>query len=78
MALRRIVEEEALLTYNGMITSTFDLLADTRSRVNAVQKSVAAKRQFWLSEVNLDAAVVGGGSSGVEDSGTAPASDEAH
>lgn len=70
--LRTIVEEESLLTYNGMITSTFDLLADTRSRLDAVMRSLGAKRQFWLAQVNLDAAILGGGSAS-DDSGMAVA-----
>jgi len=64
--LRKVVEEEAVLTYNGMITSTFDLLDDTRARIAAIQQSVAAKRRFWLADINLDAAILGGGSTGVE------------
>ena len=33
--LRTMIEEESLLTYNGMITNTFELLADTRAKINA-------------------------------------------
>ena len=44
-----------------MITSTFDLLADTRSKLNAIILSVNAKREFYLAEAGLTAAVYGGG-----------------
>lgn len=65
--LRTIIEEESLLTYNGMITNTFELLADARAKVNSIMLSLNAKRQFWLADVNLGTAVYGGG-------GSAPAS----
>ena len=65
--LRTTIEEESLLTYNGMITNTFELLADTRAKVNSIMLSLNAKRQFWLADVNLGTAVYGGG-------GSAPAS----
>jgi outer membrane protein TolC len=59
--LRIEVEKESLLTYNGMITNTFELLADIRSKVNAILMTSNAKREFWLAEANLSAAVNGGG-----------------
>ena len=61
--LRTTIEEESLLTYNGMITSTFDLLADTRARVGTLLMAINAKREFWLADVNLSAAIFGGGAS---------------
>lgn len=67
--LRTIIEEEALLTYNGMITNTFELLADTRAKVNSIMLSLNAKRQFWLADVNLGTAVYGGGGSALAGSG---------
>jgi len=59
--LRAKIEAEALLSYNGMITNTFELLADIRAKVNAIVLSVDAKRDFWLANANLSAAVYGGG-----------------
>ncbi|MBW9116396.1 TolC family protein [Rhizobium cauense] len=61
--LRTKVEEESLLTYNGMITNTFELLTDTRDKINSILLSVNAKRDFWLADANLAPAVYGGGSS---------------
>ena len=61
--LRTKVEEESLLTYNGMISNTFELLTDTRDKINSILLSVNAKRDFWLAEANLAPAVYGGGSS---------------
>ena len=65
--LRATIEQQSLLSYNGMITNTFELLADTREKVNATQLSINAKRDFWLAAANLTAAVYGGGA------GSAPA-----
>lgn len=62
--LRTKIEEESLLTYNGMITNTFELLADSREKVNSVVLAVNAKRDFWLAEANLAPAIFGGGSGG--------------
>ena len=61
LPLRTTIEEEALLTYNGMITNTFELLADTRAKTNAALLAVNSKRDFWLADANLVAAIYGGG-----------------
>ncbi|MFF0950845.1 TolC family protein [Rhizobium leguminosarum] len=61
--LRTKVEEESLLTYNGMISNTFELLTDTRDKINSILLSVNAKRDFWLAEANLAPAIYGGGAS---------------
>ena len=73
--LRKKVEEEALLTYNGMITNTFELLADTRNRINADLTANNAKRDFWMSDADMSAAIYGGGS-GAMAAGSAPAAAE--
>ncbi|KSV64097.1 copper resistance protein [Sinorhizobium sp. GL2] len=59
--LRTKIEEESLLTYNGMITNTFELLADSREKVNSILLAINAKRDFWLAEANLAPAIYGGG-----------------
>lgn len=61
LPLRKTIEEEALLSYNGMITTTFELLADTRARMSANLTEAQARRDFWLADANLLAAVHGGG-----------------
>ena len=58
--LRRVVSEESLLRYNGMIEDVTDLINDARA---AIQSNVAASealRDYWLATVNLDVALVGG------------------
>ncbi len=64
LPLRAKIEEESVLTYNGMITNTFELLADTRAKISSNILSLNAKREFYLAEVNLGTAIYGGGSSG--------------
>ncbi len=59
--MRTTVEEEGLLSYNGMITNTFELLADVRAKLNADLQSDRAKQDFWLAVASLDAALYGAG-----------------
>lgn len=61
LPLRQTIEDEALLSYNGMITNTFELLADTRARLNSNLMEANARRDFWLADANLVAAIYGGG-----------------
>ncbi len=63
LPLRIEIEEQSLLTYNGMITNTFELLADTRAKINTILQAVSAKRDFWLAEADLSASIYGGGDS---------------
>jgi outer membrane protein TolC len=74
--LRTKIEAESVLTYNGMITNTFELLADTRAKISSIMLSLNAKRNFWLADVNLGTAIHGGGGSSPE-GGEAPAAAEA-
>jgi len=74
--LRTKIEAESVLTYNGMITNTFELLADTRAKISSIMLSLNAKRNFWLADVNLGTAIHGGGSSS-SGGGDVPAAAEA-
>lgn len=59
--LRQTIEEEALLSYNGMITSTFELLTDARQKLGASLEAANAKRDFFIAQADLTAAIYGGG-----------------
>lgn len=61
LPLRRTIDEESLLANNGMITSTFELLADVRAGLGSQLDAAEAKHQFWLAAANLNAAIYGGG-----------------
>jgi outer membrane protein TolC len=59
--LRKTVEEEGLLSYNGMITNTFELLTDVRQKLSASLEAANAKRDFFMAQADLTAAIYGGG-----------------
>ncbi|MBB3995518.1 outer membrane protein TolC [Sulfitobacter undariae] len=60
--LRKTVEAEGLLSYNGMITNTFELLTDVREKLSASLEAANAKREFFMAQADLTAAIYGGGS----------------
>ena len=57
--LRKRISEENLLRYNGMLISVFELLADARQQVAAVNAYLDALRDFWLAEATLQLALTG-------------------
>ena len=59
--LRTTVEEQGLQSYNGMITNTFELLQDVREKLSASLEAANAKREFYLAQADLTAAIYGGG-----------------
>lgn len=64
--LRDTISEQTLLNYNGMLSDLFGLLTDARERIAANMQAMDAKRDFWLADVDLHAAVSGGGSAGLD------------
>ena len=57
--LKRLITDEMLLKYNGMLVGVFELLADARAQVGAVIAAIEAQRDFWLADAALNAAIVG-------------------
>ena len=57
--LQATIVGENLLRYNGMLASTFDLLADAREQARTVQQAIAAQRDFWLADAAFQAATLG-------------------
>jgi len=57
--LRKRISEEVLLRYNGMLMSVFELLADSREQVAAVNGYIEASRDFWIAESELQMALTG-------------------
>ena len=57
--LRKKISEEVLLRYNGMLMSVFELLADSREQVVAVNGYIESLRDFWLAESDLQMALTG-------------------
>jgi outer membrane protein TolC len=59
--LRKRISEEMLLRYNGMLASVFELLADSREQVAAVNAYIETLRDFWIAESDLQMALTGRG-----------------
>jgi outer membrane protein TolC len=57
--LRKVISEENVLRYNGMIIGVFELLADSRDQIGAVISAIAAEQQFWLADAALQATLMG-------------------
>ena len=72
LPLRRTIAQETLLRYNGMLTDVFELLIETRERVAANVAAIEARRAFMLAEIDLRAAVIGGGASAMSSASPFP------
>lgn len=59
LPLRRFIQEEAVLRYNGMLASVWELLAEARLAAQAVATATEAQRDFWLAETDLQLALTG-------------------
>jgi outer membrane protein TolC len=62
--LRQTAADEALLRYNGMLIDVFPLLATAREAVAGNAAAIEAARDFFLAEIDLKAATIGGGGAG--------------
>lgn len=61
LPLRQIINDEMLLNYNGMLKDLFALLTDSKARILANVQAIDAQRDYWLAQVDLHVALVGGG-----------------
>lgn len=57
--LRKQLSDETLLRYNGMLLSTFELLADAREQRVAVAAAIDALKEYWIADAALEAALGG-------------------
>lgn len=57
--LRKFINNEVLLRYNGMLLSVFELLGDMRTQIMAVNGAIEAQRDFWLLDVDLQTTLTG-------------------
>ena len=57
--LRKLISEENVLRYNGMLIGVFELLADSREQVASVVQAIEAQRDFWMSDAALQATLIG-------------------
>lgn len=58
LPLRKAISDESQLRYNGMLSSVFELLADSREQVGGVLAAIEAQRSFWEAEANLEMATM--------------------
>ena len=67
--LRKFINDENLLRYNGMLIGVFELFSDTRTNILTVSASIDALRDFWLIETDLLTTLTGtspGGLAGLQ------------
>jgi len=57
---QRLITDEVLLHYNGMLKSVWDVLAEVRNRAQAEAEAIDAQRDFWLAEAQLQWVLQGG------------------
>ena len=66
LPLRKAIQDESLLQYNGMLADLFTLINDARARTLSNVAAIDARRDFWIAEADLQAALIGGGMGGGE------------
>ncbi len=57
--LRNLIAEENVLRYNGMLIGVFELLADARLQIVAVNSAIEALRDFWIADADLEMSLIG-------------------
>ena len=63
LPVRAQIAEEMMLRYNGMLLSVLDVIANARDQAQSQRASIEAKRNFWLADSILEAAMNGSSSS---------------
>ena len=57
--LQTSLEQEALLRYNGMLQSSWELLASAKERINSLDAALQARRDFWRAHSDWQALLAG-------------------
>ena len=57
--LRRFIVDETQLRYNGMLSSVWELLGESRNHIAAVNNAITAQRDFWIADTDLRTALTG-------------------
>lgn len=65
LPLRKQVNEEMVLRYNGMLASVWELLGETRASMLAVNAGMEAQRDFWLADTDLQLVLTGSSPGGM-------------
>ncbi len=64
LPLRKIIQDEALLQYNGMLIDVTELITDARARILSNVAAINALRDVWIAHTDFKHALIGGGSGG--------------
>jgi outer membrane protein TolC len=64
LPLRKIIQDEALLQYNGMLIDVTQLIVDARGRILSNVAAINARRDVWIAHTDFKHALIGGGSGG--------------
>jgi outer membrane protein TolC len=75
--LRQRLTDETLLRYNGMLASPWDVLSQAAAQSAAVASAIAAERDFWLADTELQTALTGTSPRALERLGALTPSDAA-
>ncbi len=57
--LQAALEQETLLRYNGMLQSSWDLLASARERMQSLDTALQARRDYWRAQADWQALLAG-------------------
>jgi multidrug efflux system outer membrane protein len=57
--LRKFIVDETQLRYNGMLSSVWELLGESRNHIAAVNNAITAQRDFWIADTDLRTALTG-------------------
>lgn len=57
---QEFISEETVLRYNGMLSSVWDVLDASRNQSQAAIDAIAAQRDFWIAEADLQWVLQGG------------------
>ena len=57
--LQAAIEQDAVQRYNGMLLSTWDLLASARDRLSTLDAALQARADFWRAQANWQAVLAG-------------------
>jgi len=57
--LKKLIADEMVLQYNGMLIGVFEMLTGTRDQIGSVISAIDAQRDFWLADAALDATLIG-------------------
>lgn len=71
--LQAALEQETLLRYNGMLQSSWDLLASARERMQSLDAALQARRDYWRAQADWQALLSGADYAGPDTSSNAGA-----